>query len=554
MRLSGGGYRQTMGKGYKKESVLLKDNTANPVVVDSVTLLRDAGFNEDYISQFADDAVGVLNDYADLIGEGVRVEYSLRKRLAKFSLIVKIPGDRYDPFVSGSSAKRRRLESVLSLNLNTEMATVSHDYAFGNNIISVSVPLSERRKALYKDPMVLSIVLGVVLGLLCQHIPEAANSFLVNELASPLLSIMLDVLSGIMGPVIFISMTTSIIALESINDLTNLGFKIMKRFLVTILFLIAVSIVVSSFFFRSVGTGSISFAPDQLMQMILDIIPTNLFKPFVENNTPQLVLLGVLLGSALLILGDSVNELNEMLLQINEWMMSAMKIVLMAIPAVPFLSIFTSVAKGSGAEILEGWKFIVASYIAYTICTVVKAVKTSVKTGVSIPELWRKIKPVASMGFTTCSTAAPMKLAYEVSEKELHIKPEFTSFWIPMASAMLSPKTTINVVIATFMVAEMTGIAVDNSFILALILVTLELSVASPGTTGAWAIMFKTLSMPTSYVGYFTVYRILTNNYTNGCAEAYYMLEEFEAAHKLGGIDEQKAMKNSHDQPADDII
>ena len=448
-----------------------------------------------------------------------------------------IPGESYDPFESGNSAKQRKLGSIISMNLNTETATVSHNYGFGYNIISVSVPLAERHKALHKNPMVIAIVLGIVLGLLCQHIPDAVSSFLVDDLASPLMSIMLKVISAIMGPVIFISMTTSIIALDSINDLTNLGFKILKRFVVTTLFLIAVSIGVSAVFFRSFGTASVSFAPQQLIQMILDIIPTNLFTPFVENNTPQLVILGMLLGSALLILGDRVNELNTILLQINEWVMSAMKIILMAVPVIPFLSIFTSVAKGTGGEILEGWKFIVASYIAYTICIVVKAIKTSAKTGIGISEFWRKIKPVVTMALTTGSTAAPMKKAYEISENDFSIRHEFTSFWIPMCSAMLSPKTTINVVIATFMVAQMTGIAITTSFILVLILVTLELSMASPGTTSAWAIMFETLSMPTSYVGLFTVYRMLTNNYCAACTEAYYMFEEVEAAYKLDGIE-----------------
>lgn len=530
-----------MRKVYQKESVLLKDNTTNPVIEDSVTMLRDAGFDDGYIMQFADEAVSILDDYASLTGEGIRVKYRIAKGLTRAKLTVMIPGEQHDPFVSGNSARRRKLGRVLSLNLNTEAASVSHRYAFGNNIISVSVPLSERRRALYKDPMILTVILAVALGFLCQHMPENVNSFLINDLASPLMSILLDILSGIMGPVIFISMTTSIIALDSINDLTNLGFRIMRRFVVTTLFLIAVSIAVSSVFFRSFGTETISFAPQQLMRMILDIIPVNLFTPFVENNTPQLVVLGFLLGSALLVLGDRVRELNEVLLQINEWMMSAMKIILMAMPAIPFLSIFTSVARGTAGEILEGWKFIAASYIAYTICISVKAVKASVRTGISIPEFWRRIKPVVSIAFSTCSTAAPLKKVYEVSEKDFNIRPEFTSFWVPLASAMLSPKTTINVVIATFMVAELTGIAVTNSFILVLILVTLELSMASPGTTSAWAIMFATLSLPTSYVGFFTVYRMFTNNYTNACAEAYYMFEEVEVAYKLDGIDKQRA-------------
>ena len=380
------------------------------------------------------------------------------------------------------------------------------------------------------------MILGIVLGLICQHMPDPAASFIIDGLASPLMSIMLNVLSGIMGPVIFISMTTAIIALDSINDLTNLGFKIMRRFVGIILFITGISIAVSAAFFRSFGTGSVSFVPQQLIQMVLDIIPTNLFRPFLDNNTPQLVILGVLLGSALLILGDSVSELNEILLQINEWIMSAMKIVLMAVPVIPFLSVFMTVAKGAGGEILKGWKFIAASYIVFAVCIAVKAAKVSVRTGISIQELWRRIKPVVTMSFKTGSTAAPIRKAYEISEKDFNIKPEFTSFWIPMSSAMFSPKTTIYVVTATFMVAEMTGVAISTSFLFVLILVTLELSIASPGSASAWTIMFETLAMPTGYVGLFTVYKTLTDNYGAACTEAYSMLEEVEAAYKLGGI------------------
>ena len=65
---------------------------------------------------------------------------------------------------------------------------------------------------------------------------------------------------------------------------------------------------------------------------------------------------------------------------------------------------------------------------------------------------------------------------------------------------------------------------------------TLELSLASPGTTSAWAIMFETLALPTSYVGLFSAYRLLTTNYGAAVTEAYSMLEEVEAAHKLGAV------------------
>lgn len=52
--------------------------------------------------------------------------------------------------------------------------------------------------------------------------------------------------------------------------------------------------------------------------------------------------------------------------------------------------------------------------------------------------------------------------------------------------------------------------------------------------------MFETLALPTSYVGLFTAYRLLTTNFGAAVTEAYSMLEEVEAAHKQGGINGDK--------------
>ena len=54
--------------------------------------------------------------------------------------------------------------------------------------------------------------------------------------------------------------------------------------------------------------------------------------------------------------------------------------------------------------------------------------------------------------------------------------------------------------------------------------------------TGAWTIVFETLAMPVGCVGLFSAYRMLTANFSAACTEAYVMLEQVEAAHKLDGL------------------
>ena len=345
---------------------------------------------------------------------------------------------------------------------------------------------------------------------------------------------------------IFISITSSIIAMGSIDDLTQLGFRIVRRFAVIILFVMALSLVVSALFFNCFGTESLNIAPEQIVNIVLDIIPTNPITPFTENNTAQIVVLGFLMGSALLLLGEKVAELKKIITQVHQWIFRAMKIILKASPLVPFLSLVSAIGSGNFSTLLNGWKFIAASYIVSTLCVAIKAVKTSAVTGVRIPDFLNRIKPVIRLAFTTGSDSAPVHAACEISTEELHIKPEFSSLWVSMNSALMSLKTTITLITAAMLAAEMCGVSINPSFILILLVVTFELSLASPGVINAMTTLFGILGISTDLVGIFVIYRVFTINYMTACTMTYNMFEELEAAHRLGGM--KKEALNSADK------
>ena len=519
-----------------KDYTIMDDNASNPIVTDSKQVLMKAGFSESEISYFAESIVMLLDDYAASIGKGAKVRYRIWRSLVNVEIWIQIPGAPFDPFTEGFNAQKRSYDEIFSRNLGSGGPRLSYKYRLRTNSILISVPLAEKSKKLIKDPTVWGVILGLAFGFLLRLLPRDVSGFITNELASPLQNITLRLISGVMGPVIFFSLLSSTISLSGINILTGLGFRLIRRFLLIILFLIAVSVLVSGLIFMNFGAGGSEFTISHLFSMLFDIIPTNLIDPFLKNHTAQLVILGLLTGAGLLLLNDGVDELKQIIGQINKWIMSVMRIVLLVMPALPFFSITITLAEGKEKALLSSWKYILASYIVFTVCTVIKAVKTSISSGIRVGELWRMIKPVAMVSFTTGSTTAALKSVYDVSDKELRIKPSFSSFWIPMSTAMLSPKTAINVIISAFMAAQLEKVPVSIGFLLILILVTVELSTASPGISAACTAMLTALGLPVNYVGLFTTYRLLTDNYGAACCISYNVLEEVEIAHKLGEI------------------
>ncbi|MBQ4425097.1 MAG: cation:dicarboxylase symporter family transporter [Lachnospiraceae bacterium] len=428
------------------------------------------------------------------------------------------------------------MERALKPLLVNRTQYYSHYYVHGTNVLVVSSP-PIKKKSLFRSPMLWAAILGLAAGFLCLQLPDTVRGIVLSDVAKPIQSVSISLVTAAMGPLILFSMLVSVSALQSIDELTNLGFKLIGRFIVITLAVMAVGIGVSLLFYSDFGTGGIDFRPKQIIELLLGIIPTNPISPLLNNNTPQLVVLGLVLGAALLILGDRVSRLKEMISQINEWIMSAMGIILKIVPVIPFVSIFMVIAQGNGATLLNGWEFIAANYAVALLCGGIKLFAVSARYKVAVPVLWKKLWPMVSTAFSTANNTTMLKQEYEISKDVLGIKPEFSSFWIPMSQAMLNPRVTICLIIPPFLILKYIGQPITLSFLLITILLVLELSIANPGTTGGWSILFAALALPAEYVGTFMMYRLFVVNFNAGYGALQVGLEQIEAAAKAGAID-----------------
>ena len=139
--------------------------------------------------------------------------------------------------------------------------------------------------------------------------------------------------------------------------------------------------------------------------------------------------------------------------------------------------------------------------------------------------------------FSAGSEAAAMKLQIEDSKSAMGIRRDLCDFWIPMSQAMFRPRTTVHLVIAPFLIAKYAGISISQTFLFVLIILSLELSVASAGITSAWMILFAALNLPMEYVGIFVIYKVFTTNFSAAGSMFYYGLEQIEAAHDMNALD-----------------
>lgn len=498
-------------------------------------------FSEDEIEAYLQRVLYVFGCYQQQLSKDTEFEYRIYKRYARVELWLILKGKRIDPQkkepLPGDAAQF--IQQTLNPLVWNQSVVTSHIYVTGYNVVTIASPRIRAKKP-HQSPMLYSSLLGLVCGLLCLLLPDGIRTIIVEDIAKPLQSVTLGLITGVMAPVILFSMVTAISALGSIANLTDLGFRVIGRFVGAALSVMSVGIAVSLFFYNVMGKGATGFQVGQVSKLILGLIPTNILSPLLDGNIPQLVVVSILLGAALLKLGDQVDDLTNILRQIHKWIMMVMGMVMSVVPFIPFICIFTTVARGAGANLLNGWEFIVALYVSVTICGAIKLARVCVLYKVRPSVVLRKLKPMIETSFGAANTSAMIKQEYEISEKELGIKPEFSSFWIPMSQAMLNPRSTLMLIIPPFLILKDMGMPITGSFLFLLITLVLELSIANPGTTGGWTILFASLAFPNDYVGMFMTYKLACANYEAAYGAMQAGLEQIEVAYRCGAIDLEK--------------
>lgn len=164
-------------------------------------------------------------------------------------------------------------------------------------------------------------------------------------------------------------------------------------------------------FFPVFGQDGAAVDVSAVTNALLGTLPTGFITPFANGQIPQIILLGIIFGFALLMIGDSGKPVRNALLKVKEWVMGVMVLMMKVLPLVPFISTMMIVANGNVAIFLQGWKYIAATYICYLLSLLIVFIAVSARCKTGVKKLADMLKQIAVTAFITAMPAATMQRA-----------------------------------------------------------------------------------------------------------------------------------------------
>jgi len=117
---------------------------------------------------------------------------------------------------------------------------------------------------------------------------------------------------------------------------------------------------------------------------------------------------------------------------------------------------------------------------------------------------WKKISPVWTTSFSTCSTAATMPVSLRTCEENLNLRKDVSDLTIPLGANMNMDGNGLWYGVVAVFVARVVGIDLTLSQMIVAILTGVLMTLGSPGIPGgiivATTIFLQTMGMPTEFV------------------------------------------------------
>ena len=458
--------------------------------------------------------------FLDKFGEDAFVTVIFGKHFRRPFISIELEGEPYNPLASEQSEFGTWSDSLLcDISINPE-----YSYNHGKNTIILKLKQPDKSPAIL---LIVSIIFGMILGILGKHFlsPEIRDE-VVRTVLQPVNDLFFRLLNAVSGPVIFLTVVVAVCGMGNVASVGKNGRRMVLRFILLCLIITALSCIASMPFFH------LSFVLNPLteteftsiLDLFLNIIPNDIFMPFIKGESPQLILMALILGNALLLTERKSAKLTEIFEQANGIGLIVSGWLSSLVPYFVALLLTLEIWVGSALEFIGIWKpFLIFLLISVAIM-MIYVTYVCIKKDIKVSKFIKKIYP----SFMTALKSASVEHAFGENEicceKKLGVSKVMISSALPLGLIMFMPASSIAMLAFTMYAAEVYGISVSVIWYIFAVILTVIVVVAEPPVPGvtllAYAAVFSQLNIPAKALAVALVANTIFSFFTSALNQA----------------------------------
>ena len=488
----------------------------------------------------------ILLRMRDNMGRDTEVTATLSSRLRAPRLRIEAAGMPYNP-LSGVGAELGDWDSSLRTAIGF---APKYSYADGSNVLRLVLPHPRMNPPLLIG---VALALGFIIGFVGHWvIPEHLRLLAADILLTPVYDIWRRMLNALSGPVVFLTVITTMINTRGITRKGGDSLWVIVRYfalsIVMVAFAILCAVILHPLQHASVVWDK-NFVQD-LLGTLIESIPSNVVDPFVESNTSQLLFLAFVLGYVLVYLGERVARLDALIreanmigLQLASWMSSLVP---------PFVGAFVCLEIWQdNMGVLAGiWRPLLLALAITLLVLVFLIVVVSLRMRVSALSLALKLLSPFVVALRTGSLDQSFGEVMTSCTRYLGIDLEYAREALPQGLVLYMPASAIGTIVFTIYTAQTFEVQGHLAWYVSAVIMAVVVFVATPPVPGAnllaYVVLFSTLGVPADALIDAMTFDVVFGIFAGATNQAMLQMEMVWQANKFGLLNSSKLRSSAH--------
>ena len=359
--------------------------------------------------------------------------------------------------------------------------------------------MQEKKKMSLAMQIFIAMLLAIFAGLLLQGRAEFATNFI-----KPFGTIFLNLVKFIVVPIVLFSIMCGIISMKDIRKVGSIGLKTVAFYLCTTAFAVTIGLIGGNLFkglFPVIATTDLAYEAKEatsFMDTLVNIFPSNFFKPLADANMLQVIVMAVLMGFSIILVGEKNARVVSAFNDLNDIFMKCMELILKLSPIGVFCLLCPIIATNGTAIIGSLAMVLLTAYICYVFHAVlVYSLSVRAMGGMSPAKFFKGMMPAIIFAFSSASSVGTLPINLDCTQK-LGAKREVASFVLPLGATINMDGTAIYQGVCAIFIAACYGIQLTLPQMLTIVLTATLASIGTAGVPGAGMVM---LAMVLTSVG-----------------------------------------------------
>ncbi|MDX2145708.1 MAG: dicarboxylate/amino acid:cation symporter [Rhodospirillaceae bacterium] len=315
--------------------------------------------------------------------------------------------------------------------------------------------------------IVLGMILGIVVGYICNENVDAATAKTIAGYFSILTDIFLRLIKMIIAPLVFSTLVVGIVHVGDTASLGRIGFLTVAWFLAASITSLTLGLMLVHVFEPGLGLDlplptsgadvAIKGSALTLKEFITHVFPKSFFEAMATNEILQIVVFSLFVGVAIASLGEAGKPLTDLLDRVVMVMLLITGYVMKVAPIAVFAAIAATITTQGLGILVNYVKFVGGFYISLVVLWVVLMAAGSLVIGRRVVDLTKVIREPLLLAFSTASSEAAYPKTLDSLQK-FGVPKRIASFVLPLGYSFNLDGSMMYCTFATIFVAQAYGI------------------------------------------------------------------------------------------------